>query len=182
MFRTQRRLFPLTSLTAEKSARRNWTVNCRFLLTSLSSSLRNSTPKSILCFVHRYDERIDRVETRITARLRDQLGIARNANEMFRIFSRYNALFVRPHIRGAIREYQAQLIQRVKDDIESLHEKFKVLFPYSFPLTLSLPIPLRLYTLPYWSKTPVLIFDIRALWLSGLSARAPECQKSKLVF
>ena len=33
---------------------------------------------------------------------------------------------MRPHIRGAIREYQTQLIQRVKDDIESLHEKFKV--------------------------------------------------------
>lgn len=74
----------------------------------------------------RYDERIDRVETRITAKLRDQLGTARNANEMFRIFSRFNALFIRPHIRGAIREYQTQLIQRVKDDIEALHEKFKV--------------------------------------------------------
>ena len=66
------------------------------------------------------------METRITARLRDQLGTAKNANEMFRIFSRFNALFVRPHIRGAIREYQTQLIQRVKDDIESLHDKFKV--------------------------------------------------------
>ena len=33
---------------------------------------------------------------------------------------------MRQHIRGAIREYQTQLIQRVKDDIESLHEKFKV--------------------------------------------------------
>lgn len=74
----------------------------------------------------RYDERIDRVETRITTRLRDQLGTAKNANEMFRIFSRFNALFVRPHIRGAIREYQAQLIQRVKEDIERLHEQFKV--------------------------------------------------------
>ena len=30
-----------------------------------------------------YDERIDRVEARITACLRDQLGTARNANEMF---------------------------------------------------------------------------------------------------
>ena len=66
------------------------------------------------------------METRIAARLRDQLGTARNANEMFRIFSRYNALFVRAHIRGAIREYQTQLIQRVKDDIEGLHNKFKV--------------------------------------------------------
>ena len=74
----------------------------------------------------RYDERIDRVETRIAARLRDQLGTAKSANEMFRIFSRYNALFVRAHIRGAIREYQTQLIQRVKDDIETLHNKFKV--------------------------------------------------------
>ncbi|KAM9149649.1 LOW QUALITY PROTEIN: cytoplasmic dynein 1 heavy chain 1-like [Pangshura tecta] len=79
----------------------------------------------------RYDERIDRVETRITARLRDQLGTAKNANEMFRIFSRFNALFVRPHIRGAIHEYQTQLIQRVKDDIESLHDKFKVQYPQS---------------------------------------------------
>lgn len=61
----------------------------------------------------------------MTARLRDQLGTAKNANEMFRIFSRFNALFVRTHIRGAIVEYQAQLIQRVKDDIEALQEKFK---------------------------------------------------------
>ena len=74
----------------------------------------------------RYEERIDRVETRITSRLRDQLGTAKNAGEMFRIFSRFNALFVRPHIQGAIREYQTQLIQRVKDDIETLHNKFKV--------------------------------------------------------
>jgi dynein heavy chain 1 len=79
--------------------------------------------------IKRYEERINRVEARITARLRDQLGIAKNANEMFRIFSRYNVLFVRPHIRGAIREYQAQLIQRVKDDIEQLHNKFKVQYP-----------------------------------------------------
>ncbi|KOC68078.1 Dynein heavy chain, cytoplasmic [Habropoda laboriosa] len=81
--------------------------------------------------VHRYEERIDRVEARITAHLREQLGTAKNANEMFRIFSRFNALFVRPHIRGAIREYQTQLIQRVKDDIETLHEKFKVQYAQS---------------------------------------------------
>ena len=48
-------------------------------------------------------------------------------------------------------------------------------------LTLSLPIPLRLYTLPYWSNPPSLIFDIRALWRSGQSARAPECQQLKML-
>ena len=30
---------------------------------------------------------------------------------------------------------------------------------------------------PYWSNPPFLFFDIRAIWRSGLSARAPECQK-----
>jgi len=44
--------------------------------------------------IRRYDERIERVEARMTARLRDQLGTA----EMFRIFGRFNALFVRPLI------------------------------------------------------------------------------------
>ena len=34
-------------------------------------------------------------------------------------------------------------------------------------LTLSPPIPLRLYILPYWSNPPFIIFDIRALWRSG---------------
>ena len=74
----------------------------------------------------RYDERIERPETRITSKLRDQLGTAKNANEIFRIFSRLNALFVRQHIRGAITEYQNKLIQRVKHDIEQLQNKFKV--------------------------------------------------------
>ena len=45
---------------------------------------------------------------------------------MFRIYSQYNALLVRPRIHGAIREYQTQLIQKVKEDIEHLHDKFKV--------------------------------------------------------
>jgi dynein heavy chain 1 len=80
------------------------------------------------CHVCSYEERIGRVETEITARLRDQLGGAKSANEMFAIFSRFNALFIRPHIRGAIREYQTQLIQRVKEDIGALQQQFTI--PY----------------------------------------------------
>ena len=53
--------------------------------------------------------------------------------------------------------------------------------PHSGALTLSPPIPLRLYTFPYWSNPPFLIFDIWALWRSRLSARAPERQKLKMV-
>ena len=45
---------------------------------------------------------------------------------MFRVFSKYNALFVRPKIRGAIQEYQNQLIDNVKTDIAGLHDRFKL--------------------------------------------------------
>ena len=114
-------------------------------------------------FARRYDERIDRVETQITARLRDQLGTARNANEMFRIFSRFNALFVRPHIRGAIREYQTQLIQRVKDDIEALHEKFKVQYPHSQACHMS-----RVRDLPPVSGSIIWAKQVRDLLLLGV--------------
>ena len=45
-----------------------------------------------------YNERVARVENQIISRLRDRLGTARNANEMFRVFSKFNALFVRPKV------------------------------------------------------------------------------------
>lgn len=72
-----------------------------------------------------YNERTARVENSIIARLRDRLATAKNANEMFRVFSKFNALFVRPKIRGAIAEYQTQLIDNVKQAISALHERFK---------------------------------------------------------
>ncbi|KAK6094055.1 dynein heavy chain [Batrachochytrium dendrobatidis] len=71
-----------------------------------------------------YTERIAQVEGQIISRLRDRLASARNATDMFRVFSKFNALFIRPKIRGAIHEYQTQLIERVKEDIHRLHEKF----------------------------------------------------------
>ncbi|KIN00492.1 hypothetical protein OIDMADRAFT_125387 [Oidiodendron maius Zn] len=78
-----------------------------------------------------YNERTLRVENSIIARLRDRLATAKNANDMFRVFSKFNALFVRPKIRGAIAEYQTQLIDNVKDDISSLHERFKQQYGHS---------------------------------------------------
>jgi dynein heavy chain 1 len=73
-----------------------------------------------------YNDRTSRVENSIIARLRDRLATAKgSANEMFRVFSKFNALFIRPKIRGAIAEYQSQLIESVKRDIGALHERFK---------------------------------------------------------
>lgn len=78
-----------------------------------------------------YNERTSRVENSIIARLRDRLATAKTANEMFRVFSKFNALFVRPKIRGAISEYQTQLIDNVKNDINALHERFKQQYGHS---------------------------------------------------
>jgi dynein heavy chain 1 len=78
-----------------------------------------------------YNERTSRVENSIIARLRDRLATAKTANEMFRVFSKFNALFIRPKIRGAIGEYQTQLIDSVKLDIAALHERFKHQYGHS---------------------------------------------------
>lgn len=52
------------------------------------------------------------------------MGSANSANEMFRIFAKFNELFFRPRIVGAIEEYQSQLLKTVKDDITALNDKF----------------------------------------------------------
>lgn len=86
------------------------------------------SPEGTQVWVHAemiYNERTSRVENSIIARLRDRLATAKTANEMFRVFSKFNALFVRPKIRSAISEYQSQLIESVKVDIGTLHDRFK---------------------------------------------------------
>ena len=45
-----------------------------------------------------YNDRVGRIENQIISRLRDKLATARNAQEMFRVFSRFNTLFVRPKV------------------------------------------------------------------------------------
>ncbi|CAN6639183.1 dynein heavy chain, cytoplasmic [Trichomonascus vanleenenianus] len=72
-----------------------------------------------------YDEKTTRVEQAVIAILRDRLAIAKNSTEMFQVFSKFNALFIRPAIRGAIQEYQTRLIDNVKSDISSLQERFR---------------------------------------------------------
>ncbi|CEH14594.1 dynein heavy chain cytosolic [Ceraceosorus bombacis] len=72
-----------------------------------------------------YNERVARVENGLIARLRDLLGQAKNAREMLRVLSQFNTLFVRPKVRGAVQEYQQQLLNSVKSDIAGLHDKFK---------------------------------------------------------
>ena len=57
-----------------------------------------------------YNERVARVENQIISRLRDRLGTARNANEMFRVFSKFNALFVRPKVNIVTDRHQNSVL------------------------------------------------------------------------
>jgi hypothetical protein len=78
-----------------------------------------------------YHERIEKVESRLIKELVEKLGAAKNASEMFRVFSKFNALFYRPKVRTAIQQYQKQLIEKVADDVHRLEEKFKMQFASS---------------------------------------------------
>ncbi|KAI9911312.1 hypothetical protein PsorP6_009030 [Peronosclerospora sorghi] len=78
-----------------------------------------------------YDLCIDRVEGRIISSLTSRLSATSNADEMFRVFSKYNALFFRPSIRNAVQQFQMQLIENVKEDVSSLQAKFRAHYAYS---------------------------------------------------
>nr|CAG4709143.1 unnamed protein product [Naegleria fowleri] len=78
-----------------------------------------------------YHEKIDKAENVIARKLSDHLGVAKTASEMFRIFSKFNPLFYKPRIRSAIQQYQEQLVQRVKEDISKLEDKFKQHYSFS---------------------------------------------------
>ncbi|KAJ6227585.1 dynein heavy chain [Anaeramoeba flamelloides] len=75
--------------------------------------------------LEKYDEQINKVEALIINNLKERLEKVKSSNEMFKVFSKFNVLFFRPKIRVAIQQYQNQLIDRVKEDIQTLHENFK---------------------------------------------------------
>lgn len=50
-----------------------------------------------------YNDRVARIENQIISRLRDRLATAKNAQEMFRVFSKFNTLFVRPKVSQRVR-------------------------------------------------------------------------------
>jgi dynein heavy chain 1 len=59
-----------------------------------------------------YNENINSLESKITGELREQLATAKSADEMFRIFPRFNALFDRPQrTRGVA--YRPKLIRPI---------------------------------------------------------------------
>ena len=62
-----------------------------------------------------------------------------------------------------------------------LREKIQAIFINPFNANCSIHCCCSKGSAPYWSNPAFLIFDIRTLWRSVLSARASECQKLKML-
>ncbi|RHY29832.1 hypothetical protein DYB32_004823 [Aphanomyces invadans] len=78
-----------------------------------------------------YDLCIDRVEGSIIHSLTTRLNNTSTADDMFRVFSKYNPLFFRPRIRTAVQQFQMRLIENVKEDVTELQAKFRAHYNYS---------------------------------------------------
>ncbi|CAM9222420.1 unnamed protein product, partial [Laminaria digitata] len=72
-----------------------------------------------------YDRRVDGLEARVSALLEGRLRAARTAEEMFRVFAKFNPLFVRPRIRASIAQFQQELIGHVKEAVSAIQDKFR---------------------------------------------------------
>ena len=73
-----------------------------------------------------YEKRLEKAEERVTRLLEDRLSGADSADDMFRIFSTFNALFFRPAIRNAVNSFRTTLVKNVREDVARLQEKFRM--------------------------------------------------------
>ena len=64
------------------------------------------------------------MEERLAKLLRDKLTACTDAEDMFRVFKRFNPLLARTRVRIAVKEFQVQLIATVSKAIEKLQSKF----------------------------------------------------------
>lgn len=71
-----------------------------------------------------FNSQIDIIENYITKKLEEKLKTASNANEIFRIFAKFNGLFFRPRIKSAIEGYQSTLLKGVMESVTILDQKF----------------------------------------------------------
>ncbi|KAG7861843.1 hypothetical protein KL939_000864 [Ogataea angusta] len=72
-----------------------------------------------------YQKRVNALEDKLIAFLRQTLQAISAPNEIFTIFEQYSFLLRRPNIRAAIFDHQHELLQVIQDDLVSLQQEFK---------------------------------------------------------
>jgi len=78
-----------------------------------------------------YESSIDEIENNLSSLLHSKLSSATSAEEMFKHFSKFNPLFVRPRIRSAIKHYQTELIKNVSNSVALIQKKFLLKYEQS---------------------------------------------------
>ena len=71
-----------------------------------------------------YDRRIDRVEEHVTQLLSERLNECHTAEDMFRVFAKFNPLLYRRRVRTSISRFQHGLIAHVREAVALLQAKF----------------------------------------------------------
>lgn len=78
-----------------------------------------------------YDIMMDAMEERLARLLRDKLTACQDAEDMFRVFARFNPLLTRTRVRVAVKEFQLQLISTVAEAVGKLQSKFTLKYESS---------------------------------------------------
>lgn len=78
-----------------------------------------------------YDLQMDAMEERLAKLLRDKLTACQDAEDMFRVFARFNPLLTRTRVRVAVKEFQMQLIATVAEAVAKLQSKFTLKYESS---------------------------------------------------
>eukprot|EP00985_Skeletonema_marinoi_P034911 scaffold45168_cov139-Skeletonema_marinoi.AAC.1 len=71
-----------------------------------------------------YDRKVDAIEEHLAKLLRDKLSSCQDAEDMFRVFARFNPLLSRTRVRVAVKEFQLQLMNTVGQAVQKLQSKF----------------------------------------------------------
>jgi dynein heavy chain 1 len=93
--------------------------------------------KALESALEEYDLRMDAMEERLAKLLRDKLTACVDAEDMFRVFARFNPLLARTRVRIAVKEFQVQLIATVAKAVEKLQSKFVLKYESSSAARLS---------------------------------------------
>ena len=76
-----------------------------------------------------YKKKTEKIEGQISNFLCNKLSSALNANEQFRIFSKFNKLISRQRIQNSIQQYQSQLVASITQSLKDL--KNKIYYDYN---------------------------------------------------
>jgi dynein heavy chain 1 len=93
--------------------------------------LTPSGTKALESALEEYDLQMDAMEERLAKLLRDKLTACQDAEDMFRVFARFNLLLTRRRVRASVKEFQIQLIATVALAVEKLQSKFTLKYESS---------------------------------------------------